>query len=116
MLLHFQYYDTELDLICSDIFVDWDKKTVSINNHTDDIELLPFGVNTNPSYEDFVELLFDRCFPPNRDDAFLLLQDMGIDRYDPLQIIFKTKGFMWEDKCEFRYVGDINEVKHLYVT
>ena len=48
--------------------------------------------------EDFEYFLESRCFPRGRDYMKDILRDMGLDSYDPLAIIEKTKGRMAEDK------------------
>ena len=59
--------------------------------------LRAFGINRNPTWEDFLEFLEDRCFPRTRDNLKLILQDLELDFYDPFYIIEKTKGRMGED-------------------
>lgn len=39
-----------------------------------------------------------RCFPRSRANLKEILRDIGVDSYDPLQIIEKTDGRMAEDK------------------
>lgn len=85
--------------VMTEIFVDNKKKTVSVVNHTDIPILRAFGNTLNPTYHDFEDLLESRCFPRNRDNLQWYLDQLGIDHYDPLLIVLKTKGRMYEDEC-----------------
>jgi len=82
---------------CTQILVDFKHEKIEIKNTTDKIMLRAFGVNRNPTWEDFMEFLEDRCFPRTRDNLKLILQDLELDFYDPFYIIEKTKGRMGED-------------------
>ena len=44
-----------------------------------------------------MEFLEERCFPRTRGHMRLILEDLGLDFYDPLSIIEKTQGRMAED-------------------
>ena len=80
------------DTLLAEIYVDYVKGTVRVVNYTDDIMDKPFGVNDNPTIDDFEYLLEDRCFPRDRDMMKLHLEELGILSYEPLEIIKKTKG------------------------
>lgn len=84
--------------VCTIIYADFKNRTVKIENKTDDILHRAFGVKENPTWEDFEFFLEDRCFPRTRDKMKLILRDLGLDCYDPLQIIGKTQGRMAEDQ------------------
>jgi len=95
-------YTVRMDFMCEDecctqILVDFKHKKVAIRNTTDKIMLRAFGININPTWEDFLEFLEDRCFPRTRDNLKLILQDLELDFFDPFYIIEKTKGRMGED-------------------
>lgn len=113
MILHFQYYDTILRKNYSDVYVDWDTKTVTVDNHDDDSLYCPFGVKQSPTFEDFAYYLTTRCVPSTRSEIGVYLKSIGLDHYDPLKIVLITDGYMWEDRCVFRYMGDKNEIAHL---
>lgn len=83
--------------VCTSIFVDFLNKKIKIVNKTDDILHRAFGVNENPSWNDFNVFLKDRCFSEARGDKKSLLESLGIESYDPLQIVEKTKGKTYED-------------------
>ena len=79
------------------IYVDYKNQTVKIENKTDEILDTAFGVKQTPTWEDYEHLLEERCFPRSRDKLKLVLQDVGVQCYDPLQIIRKTQGRMHDD-------------------
>lgn len=85
------------DMLCSVIDIDFRHKKVYVTNKTDKILLRAFGVVTEPTWEEFMEFLESRCFPRTRARMKDILRDLGLDHYDPLQIIEKTKGQMAED-------------------
>ena len=85
------------DECCTQILVDFKREKIAIRNTTDKIMLRAFGINQNPTWEEFLEFLEDRCFPRTRDNLKLILQDLELDFYDPFYIIEKTHGRMGED-------------------
>ena len=95
-------YTVRMDFMCEDecctqILVDFKHEKIKIRNTTDKIMLRAFGINRNPTWEDFLEFLEERCFPRTRDNLKLILQDLELDFYDPFYIIEKTQGRMGED-------------------
>ena len=69
------------DTLCARIAADETEKTVRIENLATDYLKLPFGKNPTPSWTDY------RHF----------LEAIGVDRYEPLEIIRKTQGRMAGD-------------------
>lgn len=94
MVLHYM----DPDGLCTVIRADYKKRTVEIENKTDLLIHRAFGVKENPTWEDYEEFLKDRCFPETRDKMKIILKQLGLDFYEPLEIIRKTKGRMAEDK------------------
>ena len=88
-------YDGEL---CSIINTDYKTKTVTVKNYTENIIKKAFHGKTNPDFKDFEYLLERRCFPKNGAMMKLRLADIGLDHYNPIDIIAKTNGVMAEDK------------------
>lgn len=82
---------------CTQILVDFKREKIEIVNTTDDIIHRAFGIKAKPTWEDFMEFLEDRCFPRTRAHMKLVLEDLGLDFYDPLAIVEKTQGRMAED-------------------
>ena len=52
--------------VCTEIYVDFEHQKVRIINRTDDIMKRAFGVNENPTWEDFEAFLEERCFPDSQ--------------------------------------------------
>ncbi len=95
---------------CTIIDVDFLNEKIKIENRTDDILHRAFGVIENPTWEQFNEFLKDRCFPETRGNLKSVLKDLGIDCYDPLQIIEKTKGKTADDNMWIKIKYYKNEV------
>lgn len=54
---------------------------------------VPFGLFMKSKYEDLFRIqkwASTRCFPPDRFGADELLKELGLDRYDPWEIVKKT--------------------------
>ena len=95
-------YTMRMDYMCEDelctvILVDFKEQRITAYNETDNVIHRAFGIIVKPTWEDFEEFLEERCFPRTRDHMRVILKDMGLDFYDPLSIIEKTKGRMAED-------------------
>lgn len=85
------------DELCTAILVDFKRQKIAAYNETDNVIHRAFGIKVKPNWEDFEEFLEERCFPRTRDHMRLILRDLGLDFYDPLSIVEKTKGRMAED-------------------
>lgn len=82
---------------CTVIDVDFADQKIKIQNLTNDVLHRAFGVQEQPTWEDFEAFLASRCFPRTRGLLKGELQRLGLDAYDPLQIVEKTKGRTAED-------------------
>ena len=82
---------------CTVIDVDFMREKVYIDNYTGNIWNMAFGNTISPTWEDFQFFLRERCFPETRIDANRILKALGLNHYDPLAIIEKTKGKIAED-------------------
>ena len=56
-----------------------------------------FGVNTEPTWDDFLIFLESRCIPRTRCGLNYYLDAVGVSEYDPIQLVEKTHGRMAED-------------------
>ena len=83
--------------VCTVIDVNELKREVKVRNYTDHVIFRAFGVEEEPSYEQYLEFLESRCFPRSRDKMKLILKDLDLPFYDPFMIIEKTEGRMAED-------------------
>lgn len=84
-------------LLCARIAADETAKKLRVENLVSDFLKLPFGNNQNPSWEDYLYFLESRCIPRTRAGLREYLETIGVDHYDPLEIIQKTQGRMAED-------------------
>lgn len=91
----FGYYDK--DKLCTVIYADFTDKTLMAENITDNIVKTAFGNNMFPSWKDFEYFLEERCIPRARAGLREYLEAIGVEGYNPLEIIKKTKGRMAED-------------------
>lgn len=85
------------DDVCTLIDVDEKRRMVKIKNYTSKPQFRAFGVNTEPSFEDYMDFMESRCFPDSRDQMKLILKDLDLPFYDPFMIIQRTEGRMAED-------------------
>ncbi|MBQ3418597.1 MAG: helix-turn-helix domain-containing protein [Erysipelotrichaceae bacterium] len=91
------YYMYE-NIVCTVIDVDEISRKVKIKNYIDNALFRAFGINNEPTFEEYEEFLESRCFPKERDKIKLELKKLNIPFYDPFMIIEKTEGRMAEDK------------------
>lgn len=85
------------DNVCTLIDVDERKQIIRIRNYTKNRQFRAFGVNEEPTFEDYQDFLKSRCFAESRDKMKLILRDLNLPFYDPFMIIKKTEGRMAED-------------------
>ena len=83
---------------CSQLLVNFQKRQVLVENTTDVPFHRAFGMKAKPNWEDFEAFLEERCMPRTRDHLRLVLEEIGVDSYDPMAIIEKTQGRMAEDQ------------------
>lgn len=94
-LLLMQFYDG--DALCTEICADFTDKSISAKNYTENIVKTAFGNNKTPTWQDFENFLEERCVPRSRSGIREYLEAIGVEEYDPLEIIKKTNGKMAED-------------------
>ncbi len=94
-LIKLNFYNN--DTLCSSILADYTDKQVKLENYINDKFHTAFGVNGNPSWDDYLSFLEDRCVPRKRAGLRGYLDALGLDEYEPLEIVRKTKGRMAED-------------------
>lgn len=94
-LLKLEYYN--FDKLCTTIIADYTDKKIKIQNHTENNLYTAFGAKQSPGWQDYSEFLEDRCIPKTRAGLQKYLDQIGVEEYDPLEIIKKTNGRMAED-------------------
>ena len=90
------YFDG--DALCTRICADFTDRTLAVENDSDCNLSRAFGVNETPSWEDFLAFLEERSMPRQRDGLRYYLDELGLDAYDPWQIVQRTSGRMAEDR------------------
>lgn len=85
------------DILCTYIVADFTDKTICFENFTDIAIKKAFGNNQSPDWNDFEYFLKERCIPQSRMGLREYLNAIGVDSFDPIEIIKKTKGRMAED-------------------
>ncbi len=94
-LMKLEFYDG--GSLCTQIITDFTDETLSVENMTEHIVKTAFGKNETPSWDDFLNFLEERCMPRSRSGIREYLETIGVEEYDPLEIIKKTEGRMAED-------------------
>ena len=61
------------------------------------LDYLAFGANKHPAWHTYQFFLEERCISKKRAGLSEYLDTIGVDEYEPLEIIKKTKGRMAED-------------------
>lgn len=82
---------------CTTVLVNFKERKLLVQNQTADVLHRAFGIKAKPSWEDFEYFLESRCFPRTREHLRMILDELGLDSYDPLTIVEKTEGRMAED-------------------
>ena len=100
----YRYYDN--DDLCSILYIDFTAKELLVINRTDELIHRAFGVNEVPSWADFMAFLEERSIPRTRHGLKRILEELGLDEYDPVKITEKSQGRMFEDHQWF----EISEV------
>lgn len=82
---------------CTVLDVNYLEKKIVIKNLTDDKISRAFGVREKPDWEDFLLFLESRCMPKGRYGLREELRQLGLEAYEPEQIIEKTNGRVYGD-------------------
>jgi putative transcriptional regulator len=78
-------------------------KKVYVKNYTNNVLHRPFGVNEHPTFNDLEEFMESRCFPRSRGNCKELLGAIGLDYYDPFEIVKINGGNCQEDNLYIEY-------------
>lgn len=95
-ILSLRYYDN--NQLCTLIYADFTDQTLQARNDTTDWIKTAFGKKALPTWDDFLAFLEERCIPKGRVGLQDYLASIGLDEYDPMEIVKKTKGRMAEDQ------------------
>lgn len=94
-LVLLSYFDNQT--ICSQIAADYTEHSLCVENYVSDVLRTAFGNNQAPTWDNFHTFLEERCVPRSRAGLREYLEAIGLEEYDPLEIIKKTSGRMAED-------------------
>ena len=94
-LLLLEFYNG--NALCTKICADFTDKDISVENYTDNLVKTAFGKNEVPLWQNFENFLEERCIPRSRSGLREYLETIGVEEYNPLEIIKKTQGRMAED-------------------
>lgn len=94
-LMKLSYYDG--NVLCTTIIADMTAQALSFENYTDRVIKTAFGNNHIPTWKDLRQFLENRCVPQARAGLREYLETIGVEKYDPIEIIKKTEGRMAED-------------------
>lgn len=100
-------YNLRLDYMWKDtvnthILVNYKTESVIVKNNYEHPLKCAFGVKKNPTWDDYLYFLEERCVPRARDHMSVVLDDYGLDFYEPMSIIEKTGGRMSGDDYHIR--------------
>jgi hypothetical protein len=95
-LLILYFYENEM--LCTKICADKTTYQLCIQNQVADPLSTAFGVDQKPTWKDLQAFLESRCVPRQRDGLRYYLRQLGLDQYEPLEIIRRTQGRMAEDQ------------------
>ncbi len=90
------YFDNQT--LCTKIAADYPEKAICVENYVPNVLKTAFGNNQEPMWEDYLSFLEERCIPKSRAGLRDYLDAIGVEEYDPLEIIKKTAGRMAEDQ------------------
>ena len=96
LLRRYDYYDG--DLLCARIYADFTAEEIFAENTTENTAKTAFGKQLFPTWEDFLTFLEERCIPRQRAGLRAYLAALGLEEYDPVEIVEKTGGRMAEDR------------------
>ena len=86
------------DMLCTTIVADFTDHTLCAENHTEQMVKTAFGKKRFPTWADLMSFLEERCVPRQRDGIREYLDALGLDEYDPWEIVKHTQGRMAEDQ------------------
>lgn len=101
--LEFEILDE--DDIIARVYVNFDTREVDVEQYDDFILRRPFWKEP-VTVEDVINFFKRRCFPRTRHNCEQLLRDLGLSYYDPIAIVQKTHGLMFDDYIWVRFKGE----------
>ena len=91
-------YFYNADKLSTKIAANYSCERVCVENYCSDYLQTAFGRMDSPSWSDYLDFLESRCISKSRGGLREYLEVLGLEEYDPLEIIKKTSGRMAEDQ------------------
>ncbi|MCD8300060.1 MAG: hypothetical protein LUC41_02625 [Clostridiales bacterium] len=89
----------------SDVVISADRKSVSYTIYNHEVAKAPFGFE-DPTVEQMYHFLEERCMPRRPGQLQEYLDYLGLDEYNPWEIVKITHGVMWEDFLWLKFPGE----------
>lgn len=88
------------------IVADYETHSVEVTNFKNDSYYLPFAPEITPTWDQWQFVLKEHC--PSEHNAFIndILESLGLDHFDALDIIKKTKGAIANDPCTVELIEE----------
>lgn len=86
------------------IIIDFKNRTVKYEKFVQDFIKTNF-LFKEPTIEEVVEWLEDRCFPRTRFRYMKVIEALDLYAYDPIEIVKKTHGLIHEDYTWIKFKG-----------
>lgn len=99
------YYKGD-DILLTEMDIDFVSNQVHIVNHTDNFLDRAFGVNEQPTIEDFEEFCEYRSIPQSRHDFKTEMRLRGIEDTSPLGIMLFYNGRITDDDFYIRVIEE----------
>lgn len=103
------FYYMRQNKVCTKITVCGDR--VDFEYYSDFKLDKAFGNVTSATYEDLYNFFEERCFPRERANCKQLLKMLGVDFYEPYEIVKKTHGVLGSDDYWIKFEGETLEYK-----
>lgn len=81
------------------------KESAHVSRYTEQPDKQLFEGDTMDR-EQILQIFRERCFDPTQPDAEAKLKALGLDEYDPLEIVRRTHGVAFNDDLWFRFPGE----------
>ncbi len=99
------YYKDD-GILLTNMDIDFVNNTVKIHNYTDNLNERAFGINENPTMQDFEEFCEYRSIPQTRHNFKAEMRLRGIEDTSPMGIMRFYNGRIDDDNC---YIEIIEE-------
>ncbi|MFB5762353.1 hypothetical protein [Paenibacillus medicaginis] len=97
----------EMDRVVAKVTVNYISQKVDLwQDRGVDPIFLPFPTKETIDVLDVLDYLESRCFPRTRHHADKLLKTLGLTEYDPVEIVKKTHGVIYDDYVWIRFDGE----------